>query len=230
VNLDLLGQSFTMDAYTVDNPQGFGGEGFLHVQRGRLEVDGGTIFSDTLHVPRLELSGIELNLVQLGRDGNYRTILDNIHRFQSPQDENTEDEGGKSLAIDEVVIDNVRVSVRLELADREPTVGSVQIDELVLHDVGGEGGMPVGQLVATITQGLLQSTLEASGGELPSMLEAGIRQRLAELPALASLGIDLDTKGATVSLRDLDPQELLDQAKDEVLDVLGQDDSGGEDG
>lgn len=229
VDLDLMGQEFSLDGYEVANPEGFGDENFLSLQRGHLEVDGGTILSETIRVPRLELQGIDLSLVQIDRDGNYRSILESVRRAQKPASDGDSgaSEEGKKLWIDEIVISDVKVSVRLELADREPTVGSVEIDELVLHDVGGEEGVGVKQLTALITQGLIESTLQASGGELPSLLEAGIRQRLNELPALSSLGVDLDTMGATVSLRDFDADGLLDEAKNRVLDVLTGDDGEG---
>lgn len=228
VDLDLMGQQFSLKEYHVENPEGFGGGDFLRLERGHLEVDGGTVLAETIRVPRFELEGIDLSLIQKGRDGNYRAILENVRHSLKPaaSHDDTGSDKSKKVWVEEIVIQDVRVSVRLELPGREPTVGSVEIDELVLHDVGGEDGVGVGQLTALITQGLIESTLQASGGELPSLLEAGIRQRLNELPALSSLGVDLDTMGATVSLRDLDASGMVDQARSKILGVLTGDDEG----
>jgi hypothetical protein len=182
LDLGILSGKLGLEELSVANPAGFGTPHFLTLGEGRLEVSLGTLTSNRIEVPLLELSGLELSLEKRTGRTNYGAILDHLQRMSSAgadAKEPAEKGTGKSFLLREVVLRDVHAHVDLLPEGGELTVVDVSLPELRLHDIG-EGGAPLASIVGEIVQALLAAVVEAGAGRIPDAvlgeLEAGLAQ------------------------------------------------------
>ena len=84
-----------MEGLKVANPEGFDSDRFLGLNTGQVAVSLGSLMEDTVVVPTLTLTGIDLYLEKKGDKGNYDVILENLKKFESKPDEAPDEEGGR---------------------------------------------------------------------------------------------------------------------------------------
>ena len=209
VDLDLRGTTFGMEDYRAHNPEGFDPGDFLRLERGALAVEGGSIFSSTIVVPRLQLEGLHLELLQTAEGSNFGTVLSHLEAFRGEGGPEPSREG-KRLLIRELVIQGISVSARLELPGADPVQAQAEVKGLRMTDVGGEEGLTIGQVAGVVTQAVLDRALDEVGGRLPEALARGLRGRLGGMTGLDELGIHLEGASGSGSV---DPGDLLDKVK-----------------
>ncbi|MEO0475489.1 MAG: hypothetical protein AAF085_05865 [Planctomycetota bacterium] len=144
-------------------------ESFLVLGSGSAEVSAGSVMSDLIEIPKVELSDIEISLI--GQDGkkNYEIILESLKRFQgdAPPEETKSE---KQVVIKELIIRNITVYYYF---DEDPALGAVAVgpkkivladdEPMVLTDVGS-GGVPMSQITADIiTDVMVQVTANLAG-------------------------------------------------------------------
>lgn len=170
VKLGLLSGEAGLTGLTIDNPQGLGfqSEHFLHLGRADVAVDSGSLFSDSVVVPRLHLDGISLNLEQQGDKKNFEVILENLEKLSSGEKPDTaEDAQPQQWTIQDLRITDVKVnaSVRGVLAENQNV--AITIPEIVLTDVRSDS---LAELQGTLIKQLLSTVLAQAGRQLPGIL------------------------------------------------------------
>ena len=215
---------FGLEGLSVSNPEGFQGEHIVALKQGELALSLPTVLKDTVHAPKLELTGISM-LLQKGPGGfNYEVLLDNLEKVRddgegAPKGEPDVAEPGtsKRFVLDRIVLRDIETSVDL-FGEGELTTATLSIPEVVIEDLGGEP-KTLSQVMKLVFETLLESSVEFGADLLPGQLTQQIESRLDgakdELydkadDALAELAEDLGPE-ATQAL-----EGLLDQAKDEV--------------
>ncbi|NLX59816.1 MAG: hypothetical protein GXY74_12090 [Phycisphaerae bacterium] len=190
VNLSLLKGSMTMDGLTVANPEGYETPHLIKSGRFDLQVDPGTVFGETVHVKGFRLNGLDLNIEQKGLGKtNVSQIMDNLKRFQGADADTAEQEpGGKKVAVDEIVIENVVAHVQLLPVGGKASTVKVEVPKIVLKDVTSDNakGVAISELIARVLPAILNQVLQQSGGLIPDDLAGSLRTDLAG--AIESLG------------------------------------------
>lgn len=186
-DLGLLSGEFGLSGLAVENPEGFGGEHFLTLGEGSLELSLGDMSQDEVRVPQLALSGVFVDLERKGGKTNYGVILENLERFQAGGPSGDEDGvPGPSIVFDRIVITDVEARVSLIPIGGGVTQVPVHIDEIVLEDVGADGsGVTVSQAFDIVLRAVLTTVVTVGGDLIPLDLLEDLGGQLGDVAALA---------------------------------------------
>ena len=189
----LFGGTFEMTGFDINNPEGFTSPHFLAMADTRVALSVGSLTADTIRLPELTLTGIDVYLEGAGAGANYNKILSNLKRFESggkPKADKSKGGSGKSFVIDTVTIDGVTVNVA-GVPGIAQTLGDVTIDvpKIELSGVGSKGGLSLAEIVNLLVKTVLSATIEAGGGILPADVLNELGGQLAQLESLGDLGI-----------------------------------------
>ena len=181
--------TFTMAGLRIANPQGFRTPHFLALADGGVSINYESLTSDTITVPTLTLTGIDLYLDKEEGSSNYQRILDNLKRFESgdsPEPKPT-GEAAKALVIQELAIRDI--TVHADVIGTTPT--KVQIDEILLTNVGSAGGdtLELAGVFAVVVKAVMLGAIQAGAGALPEALLGELQSGLGSLESLGDLGI-----------------------------------------
>lgn len=171
IHLSVFGGEATLGGLAIANPAGFGGGKLLGLGSGDVAVSLGSLSGDTVTIPRVTLSGIEMNLVQKGNKSNVSPLLAKggapASKGQSaPAGQSAP---GKKFIISHLTIQNVQVNARLELLGEASKVNLV-IPKIELKDLGtAQGGLPMGELIRTVVQVVVETAANSSGSLAPQL-------------------------------------------------------------
>ena len=190
-DVGLLNGTFSMGDMTIANPAGFESPYFTHLGQGDVEVALKTLRQETVELPTLTLTDLEIYLDKKEGKANYDVILENLKRFES-QENAQDDAGGKKFIIEEVLIKNIMVHVQLLPLGGDLTKLDVPIDEVRLHDVGSgtDGSVLMSELTSVIIKAVLAAIVQKGGGLIPSDILNDLGQGLG---SLAEMGLDAAT-------------------------------------
>ena len=113
MSIGVLGGQAKISELRVANPPGYETSHFFSLQRGQVNVTLGSLMHETVEIPYLELSGIEVNLEKKEGKANYDVILANLKKMESgtggdqPGQPPPEKGPGKKFIIRELVIKDV---------------------------------------------------------------------------------------------------------------------------
>jgi hypothetical protein len=182
---------FRMGDLHVANPEGFTAKQFLHLGEGFVAVSLGTLRQDTVELPALTLTNVQVSLEKKGSASNYGTIAENLKRLESgggdpkAKEEHAE---GKGYVIKEVVIKDVNVEVDMLPIGGELSRMKVPIKEIRLTDVGSTKSIKMGELTDVIIKAILAAVV-ANGADLPADLTKDLGGTLQGLSGLDEMGI-----------------------------------------
>ena len=190
-DVKLLSGAFAMADLTVANPQGFESPYFTHLGQGDVKVAIKTLLQETVELPTLTLTNLDMHLEKKQGKANYDVILENLKRFES-QENDQDDAEGKKFIIKEVLIKNIMVHVQLLPLGGSLTKLDVPIDEIRLENVGSQTGRGVvmSELTGAIIKGVLIAIVRKGGGLIPDDILGDLGQGLG---SLAEIGVDAVT-------------------------------------
>jgi len=194
-DVGLFSGRFDMRDFRIGNPEGYDKTPyFMAMDDMGIDLDSGSVFSDTVEIPELKINGIDLYLDKTGSPGNYNQILENLKRFESgeaPEGEKPESaEGGKKVVIKLVEINDVTVHVA-GIPGIQQLAGDVaiKVDQIRLTDVGKDGGVSIPQLFGVLIKAVISAAINAGGSILPDDVLGELGDGLAGLGSLAEMGI-----------------------------------------
>ena len=191
-DVGLLSGTFSMGDLTVANPAGFESPHFTHLQEGPVEVALGSLRKETVELPTLILSDLDIQLDKSEGKANYDVILDNLRRFESGEDAEKEADG-KKFVINEVLIQRIVVHVQLNPIGGDLTKLDVPIDEVRLRNVGSDTDQSVlmSELASVIIKAVLAAIVQKGGDLIPADVLGDLGQGLAGLKSLTEMGVDV---------------------------------------
>jgi hypothetical protein len=194
-DVQLLGGRFEMRGLRVANPPGFDHD-FLKMREGGVNVTLASLREETVELPQLALTGVDLTLERKEGRANYQVITDNLKRFESTGPPPEEKAEGKKYVIREILIRDVNVSTEVLPIGGDLTRMSVPIKEIRLENVGSgsDGGVIMSELTSVILQAIFAAVLE-SDGQLPGEILNDLRGALGQLDTLREMGVDLAVDG-----------------------------------
>ena len=83
IKIGIVSSDCKLVGFQVANPPGFKSPYFLRLDQGTLEVSLGNLIKQTVEIDQLRLSGVHINLVRESDGANFRTIIENIRRFET---------------------------------------------------------------------------------------------------------------------------------------------------
>ncbi len=215
VDVGLTAGTFAMDDLKIANPAGFDTDHFLVLKDTDVIFDLQSINSDTIVIPSVTVTGIDVILDKGGNPSNYNTILNSLKRFESSGQPKAapENQGGKKVAIDSIVLEDISVHVA-----NYPGVSlvtgdvAVNIPSIELQNVGRDEPMTPAQIANLIIKTVLTAAVENGGGILPADMLGELGNGLGALTSLGDMGITAIG----------DAGQIIGESMDEVLQNAGQ--------
>ncbi len=188
-DVGILSGEFDMSDLLVANPEGFSTPHFLRLDRGGVSFDYGSLTAETIVLPTLTLTGLDVHLDKDEGSSNYQRILDNLKRFETGDAEAPEPDS--DVAKQNIVIRRLEIRdivVHAEVLGGDPV--DVVIDEIVLTDVGSEGGdtLELAGVFGVVTKAVMLAAVQA-GGQLPGALVQELQSGLSGLTSLSDMGV-----------------------------------------
>jgi hypothetical protein len=198
IDIGVFAGTLGIDALKVGNASGFPSDHFLTLGDAKVSVKLSTLASDTVYVPELSLSNIDVALEKKDGKSNYQVILDNLQKLSGPpgtKQPQPKEGGTKKFIIHDLTIRNVNVHADLIGAPGglgalgAATKVNVPIPEIKLTDVGQTGsgvggtGVTLGELSGLVVQAVLSAAV-AKGG-LPADFVGDLNGQLGKLTDLA---------------------------------------------
>ncbi len=217
-DIGIFSGEFAMKGLDVANPEGFESDHFLRLDEGFLAVSLRSLRQDTVEVPTLALTGIDINLEKRGGKANYKIIVDNLKRFESGD---AGDDGaqagagkpGKKFVVREIIIRDINVTVDLMPVGGALTRLEIPIEEIRMTDVGSES-MTTAELTDRVIKMILAAIVK-NAAHLPADLVNDLGGALAELGDLGNMTV---TETARTVAKVV---EGLGQGGDEVGKAIG---------
>ncbi len=192
--------SFAMSGFKIANPAGYDAKDrFFGLGSTGVTVDSKSFQSDLITVPTLNMNDVQINLLKKDGKANYDVILDNLKRFESGEKaEPAPSEGeGPGFIINEIRITNIDVYAAFFPIGGDLTAVPIQLDEVVLTDVGQPSGVKMEELMNIIVKALL-SAVANKAGDLPGGMGEELLNGLANLESLGDLGIGVISGGTEI--------------------------------
>ncbi len=204
VDLSILRGRVGIEGLVVKNPEGYANENLLELDQGQVAVSIGSLLSDTVNIKEIKLDGARLTMEQKGLSNNLKEIIDRLPKAEKAE----EQPEGKNLHVDRLEITNTNVKVKLLPVPGKTDTVSLNIDPIVMEDLGSDDKLSVGVLTGKILAAIAAGVAKQGVGLLPDDMVKGIG---------SALGTTIDLgKSATQ-----EGQKLLETTTDAGKDVLG---------
>ena len=165
VSLGLLRGQLDFDKLRIQNADGY--EFPLVLEFNRIEVDAviRSLFTDTVRVDSVLVRGVDVYVEQQGLNNNLKDVLDGMPAREDPEEpEQTE---GKNVHISEILIEDIVVHLKVIGGDADERSSQIQIDPIVLSDIGTDEPINTGAVVARVTAAIAFGVIRQLGEELP---------------------------------------------------------------
>ncbi len=172
IHIGLLTGQIDMNNLTIDNPSEFKSRHLMKINELDVEIKPASLFSDTIHIRKFILDGLDVNIDQKLTANNVSVILNNIKRLSSKEEQEDkqktgETQEGKKIFVNTITVNNVVAHFNLDanLASKNITV---KIPTIVLKDVSSEDSpIVIRQLVMKLIPAILIEIIKQSKGLAP---------------------------------------------------------------
>jgi hypothetical protein len=221
-DVGVISGEFSMKGLNVANPEGFESDHFLQLGEGFVAVSMGSLRQETVQLPILSLTTVNMSLEKKGGQSNYKVILANLKRLESGEkeaEETGEQKPGKQFVIKEVVISDVNVEVDLFGVGGDLNRARVPIDEIRLTNVGTDGA-DTSEVTDVIIKAILAAVM-ANAADLPADFVNDLGGHLQGLASLADMGIQgsFDVGGQMTDFAGKTLQDASQQAGKAAEDI-----------
>ncbi|MGA2172870.1 MAG: hypothetical protein ABSG82_07665 [Sedimentisphaerales bacterium] len=172
VNLSILRGKVAIRGLVVENPPGYANKTLLELGDGQAQVYIGSLMTNTVKIKLIKLDGAKLTMEQKGLTNNLKEILDRIPAAPEPK------AGEKKLQIDRLEIINTNVKVKLLPIPGKADNISINIDPIVMENLGTDNKLSTSALTAKILAAIAAGVAKQGAGLLPDDMVKGIGSAL----------------------------------------------------
>jgi uncharacterized protein involved in outer membrane biogenesis len=177
ISLSILQGNVGIKGLVVKNPPGYANETLLELGEGGVNLDIRSLMSNTVTIKQIKLDGMQLTMEQKGLTNNLKEVLDKLPK-EGTAEKPAAKEKGKDLHIDRLEITNTKVKVKLlPLPGKSDTV-SLNVDPIIMTDLGTDKNLKMSTLVAKIIGAISTSIAKQGAGLLPDDMVSGIGSAL----------------------------------------------------
>ncbi len=172
VHISLLGGEASLKGLQIANPPGFKSQGFMGLGQGHVAISLASLMTDTVNIPRVQLSNIRINVEQSGKKNNVEPILARAKSMggkkgtPAPQPATQK---GKKFIVEYFVLEDVQVDASLDFLGQASKVNLV-LPKIELRNLGAEeNGLSMPELVQKVVQAVLSAVKNSSGQLSPAL-------------------------------------------------------------
>lgn len=188
VNLSILAGKAGVNNLVVDNPPGYQNEKMLELGNAQVDLDLGSVLSDTVKINEILLDNVTMVLEQKGLTNNIQEILNGMSRGPSKEGTDKEadpDKPSKKLLIKKLQISEVAVKVKLlPLPGKADTI-ELKLKPITRTNLGSDDKVDMAALAAEILLALAGGIAEQGVGILPDDIIGPMGDTVEELAAAA---------------------------------------------
>jgi hypothetical protein len=179
INLSILRGQVEIKGLVVKNPPGYANETLLELGEGVVKLaDFSSLMSDTIKIQLIKLDGAKLTMEQKLLSNNLKDILDKLPKTEKAATE----EKGKNLNIARLEITNTNVNVKLLPVPGKSDTVSMNIDPIIMTDLGTEKKLSMGMLAAKILGAISTGIAKQGAGLLPNDMVNGLKSAIGNIP------------------------------------------------
>jgi hypothetical protein len=188
IGLSILSGKVEIKGLVVNNPPGYANPTLLELGDGVVNLDIGSLMSNTIKIQLVKLDNTKLTIEQKGLTNNLNEILDKLPKGEKEATPKTE-KPGKNLTVNKLEITNTNVRVKLLPIPGKSDTVSLKLDPIVMENLGTDKKLSVSSLVAKVMGALASGVAKQGAGVLPDDMVKGIGSTLGKATELG--------KGAT---------------------------------
>jgi hypothetical protein len=173
IDLSILQGYVGIKGLVIKNPPGYANENLLELGEGVVNLDIGSLMSDTVKIQLVKLDGTKLTIEQKGLSNNLKEILDKLPK-EGKEAEPKPEEEGKNLHINHMEITNTNVMVKLLPIPGKSDTVSLKLDPITMDNLGTDEKLRTGVLVAKVLKAMATGIAKQGAGVLPDDMVKGI--------------------------------------------------------
>ena len=204
-DLSILAGKVELWDLVINNPPGYKHENLLELKKGKVDVDIGSLMSDTVKIEEIKFDGIDVVLEQRGVSGNnLQDVINSLPKADEkpqPEPETTDEKPAKNLEIQTLEITNITVHAKLLPVPGKADTVTIKIDPIRMENLGTDSKIDVAALTGKILVAITTGVAKQGAGLLPEDMTAAMN---ATLDKTLELG-----KAATE-----EGKKLLEEGKD----------------
>jgi hypothetical protein len=201
LSLALLRGKVEIQGLVVNNPPGYANPTLLELGDGVVNLDVGSLMSDTIKIKLIKLDNTKLTIEEKGLTNNLSEILNKLPKEEkkepAPTTEKkpapTAEKPGKNLTVTKLEITNTNVKVKLLPVPGKSDTISLKLDPIVMENLGTDKKLSIASLIGKVMGALATGIAKQGTGLLPDGMVKGIGSTFDKT---AELGKDA-MKGST---------------------------------
>jgi hypothetical protein len=193
INLSILSGKVEIKGLVVKNPPGYANETLLELGDGIVNLDIGSVMSNTIKIQLVKLDDTKLTIEQKGLTNNLNEILDKLPKGEKEAAQKT-GQPGKKLTVTKLEITNTNVKVKLLPVPGKIDTVSLKLDPIVMENLGTEKKLSVATLVAKVMGALAVGVAKQGAGILPDDMVKGIGSTLGKTVELGTSTVKTTTE------------------------------------
>ncbi len=174
IDLSILKGQVVIEGLVVQNPPGYANKNLLELGQGVVNLEIGSLMSNPVKIQLIKLDGTKLTMEQKGLTNNLKEILDRLPKEGQPEEKPAAEEKGKDLHINKLEITNTNVTVKLLPVPGKADNVSLNIDPIVMENLGTDKKLSIGKLTAKILGAIATGIAKQGVGLLPDDMVKGI--------------------------------------------------------
>lgn len=173
IDLSILRGRVSIQGLVVKNPPGYANETLLELGEATVNLDIGSLMSDTVKIQLVKLDDTKLTIEQKGLSNNLKQVLDNLPKEEKKAEPKPEKEG-KNLLINRLEITSTNVRVKMLPVPGKGDTVSLKIDPIIMNNLGTDRKLSIGILTAKILKAIATGVAKQGAGVLPDDMVKGI--------------------------------------------------------
>jgi len=169
VSLSIMAGKAGIKNLIIDNPSGYKNEKMLELGEARVDLDMGSVLSDTVRIEDILLEKVSVVLEQKGLTNNIQEVLNGISSESAEpktEEEQPSEKPSKKLLIKKLQINGVAVTVKLlPVAGKKDIV--LKLEPITLTNLGSDNKVDIAVLTNKILLAIVGGISKQGAGILP---------------------------------------------------------------
>jgi len=179
ISLALLRGKVEIQGLVVNNPPGYANPTLFELGDGVVNLDIGSLMSDTIKIQLIKLDNTKLTIEQKGLTNNLKEILDKLPKEEKKEPAPTTQKPGKNLVITKLEITGTNVQAKLLPVPGKSDTVSLKLDPIIMENLGTNSKLSVASLIGKVMGALATGIAKQGTGILPDDMVKGIGSSLS---------------------------------------------------
>ncbi len=191
ISLSLLRGKVELTNLDIDNPQGYQHASFMKIGYGHLDLNTGSLMSDTIKMERIQFDNVKLVIEQKDNTNNLKEILDNLPKSEptgsKPEKDPKKEGQSKNFSIKVLEINNIEVKAKLLSTPGRADTVTLKLKPIRLENLGTDGEFDTAALAAEILKAISIEITKQGTDVLPREMLDSVKDELGKTATDAAL-------------------------------------------